>query len=114
TPDAPGIVQPLSYMTQLGCALLLVLISAVGAARAEEPYPTRPIRLVVGFGAGGPTDIPARFVADKLGGALGQRRVLGNTRAAAGVSALRGVPPRARDVSTRLLRPSSTPINPPL
>ena len=56
---------------KLGCALLLLALGAGGAARTEEPYPTRPLRLVVGFGAGGPTDIPARFVADKLGEALG-------------------------------------------
>src|SRR5215467_2542769 len=81
-PDAPGIVQSLSYMTHLCCALLLLALAA-SAARAQEPYPTRPLRLVVGFGAGGPTDIPARLVADKLGEALGQRVIVENKPAAA-------------------------------
>lgn len=65
--------------------------SAVSSARAEGAYPARPIRLVVGFGAGGPTDIPARFVADKLGTALGQRMIVENKPAAAGMLATRDV-----------------------
>ena len=71
--------------------------------RAEETYPARPIRLVVGFGAGGPTDIPARFVADKLGQALGARVVVENKPAAAGMIATRDVLAQPRDGYTLLL-----------
>jgi tripartite-type tricarboxylate transporter receptor subunit TctC len=60
-------------------------------APAQDNYPTRTIRLVVGFGAGGPTDIPARYVADKLGTALGQRVIVENKPAAAGMLATRDV-----------------------
>jgi tripartite-type tricarboxylate transporter receptor subunit TctC len=49
------------------------------------------VRLVVGFGAGGPTDIPARFIADKLGRTLGQRVVVENKPGAAGMIATRDV-----------------------
>src|SRR5262249_23328596 len=98
-------------VTKLGCALLLLALAAVGAARADEPYPTRPIRLVVGFGAGGPTDIPARFVADKLGEALGQRVVVENKPAAAGMIATRDVLSQPRDGYTLLLCTHFDPIN---
>ena len=64
---------------------------ALAGASAQDTYPTRPIRLVVGFGAGGPTDIPARFIADKLGDALGQRVIVENKPAAAGMLATRDV-----------------------
>jgi tripartite-type tricarboxylate transporter receptor subunit TctC len=111
TPDAPGVVRPLSYMTHLGCAVLLLALAAGGAARAEEPYPTRPLRLVVGFGAGGPTDIPARFVADKLGEALGQRVIVENKPAAAGMIATRDVLSQPRDGYTLLLCTHFDPIN---
>ena len=60
-------------------------------ALAQDTWPSRPIRLVVGFGAGGPTDIPARHVADKLGTALGQRMIVENKPAAAGMLATRDV-----------------------
>jgi tripartite-type tricarboxylate transporter receptor subunit TctC len=83
--------------------LVLLAIAGVGAASAQEPYPTRPVRLVVGFGAGGPTDIPARFIADKLGEALGQRVIVENKPAAAGMIATRDVLSQPRDGYTLLL-----------
>jgi tripartite-type tricarboxylate transporter receptor subunit TctC len=83
--------------------LVLLVFAAIGAAHAQEPYPTRPIRLVVGFGAGGPTDIPARFVAEKLGDALGQRVIVENKPAAAGMMATRDVLSQPRDGYTLLL-----------
>jgi tripartite-type tricarboxylate transporter receptor subunit TctC len=81
----------------------LVLLASVDAASAQEAYPSRPIRLVVGFGAGGPTDIPARFIAEKLGDALGQRVVVENKPAAAGMIATRDALSQPRDGYTLLL-----------
>jgi tripartite-type tricarboxylate transporter receptor subunit TctC len=81
----------------------LVALACLAAATAQEAYPTKPIRLVVGFGAGGPTDIPARFIADKLGEALGQRVVVENKPAAAGMIATRDVLSQPRDGYTLLL-----------
>jgi tripartite-type tricarboxylate transporter receptor subunit TctC len=72
-------------------------------AFAADNYPTRPIRLIVGFGAGGPTDIPARFVADRLGSALGQPVVVENKPAAGGIVATRDVLAQPRDGYTLLL-----------
>jgi tripartite-type tricarboxylate transporter receptor subunit TctC len=54
-------------------ALILCATSA-----AAEDYPSRPIRLVLGFTAGGPTDIPARFLADRLAKSLGKPVVVEN------------------------------------
>src|SRR6185295_17552896 len=65
------------------------LLAALPAS--ADDYPTRPVRLVVGFGAGGPTDIPARHVADKLGTLLGQRIIVENKTGAAGMLATRDV-----------------------
>ena len=73
-----------------GIAIAMTLTASLAPALAED-YPTRPVRLVVGFGAGGPTDIPARFVADKLGTLLGQRMIVENKMGAAGMLATRDV-----------------------
>ena len=62
-------MRAMSGMVPTICSVLATAV-IMGAVQAEEIYPARPVRLVVGFGAGGPTDIPARFVAEKLGEAL--------------------------------------------
>jgi tripartite-type tricarboxylate transporter receptor subunit TctC len=72
-------------------------------AAAADSYPSRPIRLVVGFGAGGPTDIPARFIADRLGAALKQSVVVENKPAAGGIVATRDVLAQPPDGYTLLL-----------
>jgi tripartite-type tricarboxylate transporter receptor subunit TctC len=97
---------------KLPSALAFVALVALAApAPAQDGYPARPIRLVVGFGAGGPTDIPARFVADKLGEALGQRVIVENKPGAAGMLATRDVLAQPRDGHTLLLCTHFEPIN---
>jgi tripartite-type tricarboxylate transporter receptor subunit TctC len=62
------------------------LLSCVAAAAAEN-YPTRPVRVVVGFPAGGPTDAIARIVAQKLTDNLGQQFFVENVGGAGGNTA---------------------------
>ncbi len=83
----------------LGFGLAVVATTAADA----QSYATRPVRLVVGFGAGGPTDIPARFIADKLGSQLGHRVIVENKPGAAGMLATRDALSQPADGHTLLL-----------
>ena len=62
----------------------LVLSLAAGGAYAQQGYPTKPIRLIVPFPAGGQTDVVARTISQKLSEAFGQQVVVDNRPGAAG------------------------------
>jgi tripartite-type tricarboxylate transporter receptor subunit TctC len=75
-------------MIRILLAALLCIVSALPSAiRAQaQTYPDRPIKMVVPFPAGGPTDGMARIVADRLGTVLGQSIVVENKGGGAGGS----------------------------
>jgi tripartite-type tricarboxylate transporter receptor subunit TctC len=65
-------------------AQTLALIGASGALQAQSSYPSRVVTLVVPFPAGGPTDVTARVLADRLAAAMGQPIVIDNRAGASG------------------------------
>jgi tripartite-type tricarboxylate transporter receptor subunit TctC len=66
------------------CAAAAWFALAVFQDAAAQSYPTRPIRLIVPFGAGGPTDVIARIFAQKLSESFGQQLVIENIPGAGG------------------------------
>lgn len=69
-----------------GLALIAALSAAApfAPARAQSDYPAKPIRLVVPFPAGGPTDVTARVVAQEMSKTIGQQIVIDNRAGAGG------------------------------
>jgi tripartite-type tricarboxylate transporter receptor subunit TctC len=55
-----------------------IVLSCAATAAAAQPYPARPMKMIVPFPAGGPTDILGRLLAQRLGEAWGQNVVVDN------------------------------------
>lgn len=89
------------------------LLSGVVAAAAEH-YPSRPVRVVVGFPAGGPTDAIARIVAQKLTDNLGQQFFVENVGGAGGNTAAGQVARVAPDGYTIMAISTGFVVNPSL
>ena len=102
-----------SYRAVAGllAALLIVLASQQTVARAETKYPTKAVRIVVPFAAGGIADITARVVAERLGARLGGRFYVENQPGAGGIAAARTVISSAPDGNTLALLTNGTAIS---
>src|SRR5262249_50920180 len=88
-----------------------VAVPGISRMPRAETYPTRPVRLIVGFEAGGAADILARLMGKWLSERLGQRFVIENRGGAGGNIAAEAVARAAPDGYTLLLLTSTDVIN---
>jgi tripartite-type tricarboxylate transporter receptor subunit TctC len=79
------------------------MLAATIAVAAAQPYPARPVTMIVPFGAGGPTDALARIVAQRISVTLGQQVVIENVTGAAGTLGIGRVARAAPDGYTLVI-----------
>lgn len=91
----------------------MLLLCGVATASAQT-YPNRPVRVVVGFPAGGPTDAIARMVSQKLADALGQQFFVENIGGAGGNTAAGQVAHATPDGYTIMAISTGFMVNPSL
>ena len=65
--------------------------SLLAGRAAAQAWPNKPITIIVPFAAGGPTDLMARIVGERMGKELGQQFIIDNTTGAAGTIAVGNV-----------------------
>jgi tripartite-type tricarboxylate transporter receptor subunit TctC len=65
-------------------AALAALLATFSLAASAQPFPNRPVHLIVAYSPGGTGDVVARIIAEKLGTALGQSVVVENRAGATG------------------------------
>jgi tripartite-type tricarboxylate transporter receptor subunit TctC len=105
---------------KLGRREFLYLAGLAGAAAAlpdngrAQGYPNKPIRIIVPFAAGGPTDVVARIVGAKVSESLGQQVIIENVLGASGNIGTRNVARAAPDGYTLLVTASGFVVNPSL
>jgi tripartite-type tricarboxylate transporter receptor subunit TctC len=97
-----------------GAGALALGAAALGRPAAAAGYPERTVRIVVPFAAGGPSDLTARLMSDKLREALGQTFIVENRGGAGGNLGIAQVARSAPDGYTLLVVSSAFVVNPGL
>jgi tripartite-type tricarboxylate transporter receptor subunit TctC len=92
----------------------LFVLAAPSPDAWPQAYPSRQIRFIVGFAAGGAADVTARMLAPKLADALGQPAIVENRAGSGGLIATEAVAKSAPDGYTLLLMPAADAVQPAL
>jgi tripartite-type tricarboxylate transporter receptor subunit TctC len=100
------------HVRALACVAALLCVLAGSGYSWADSYPARPIRLIVPFGAGGPTDVIARIVAQKLSESLGQQVYTENMPGAGGNTGVAAAARAAADGYTMLVVSTGFMVNP--
>ncbi len=105
---------PNRYSLMTACVGLFAIAGMTAVLAQEDPskYPSKPIRLVVGFAAGGGNDIIARVFGQKLSESLGQPVIVENKPGGGAIVATEHVAKSAPDGYTLLMSASGISINP--
>ena len=93
------------------CAAAILLWSAAATA---QPYPGKPIRMLIPYTPGGPTDLVGRWIAQRLQAVFGQQVVVDNRAGGGGVIAVEIAARAAPDGHTLLLTGNNHAVNPTL
>jgi len=95
-------------MLRMGAAIFLTFNAALACA---EGYPSKPIKIIVPFGAGGIADFTARTVAQKMSESLGQQVIIDNRPSAGGIIASDAVAKAEPDGYTLLLMSNGSAVS---
>ena len=91
--------------------LLAAAVAALAPWAAAQDYPTRPVRIIVPFAAGGPADVYARFLASRLQESMGQSFVVDNRPGAGSIIGTDAVAKSPADGYTLLLMSNTHTVN---
>jgi tripartite-type tricarboxylate transporter receptor subunit TctC len=95
-------------------ALVAACLAAACAVAHAQAWPNKPIRMLVGFPPGGPTDVVARLVSDKVAGQVSERFVIDNRAGAAGNIAVEILAKSTPDGHTLLYSSNAIALSPGL
>jgi tripartite-type tricarboxylate transporter receptor subunit TctC len=99
-------------MRQCLALIIVAIVAALGAAPAfAQDYPTKPVKIIVPFAAGGPADVYARFLGQRLSDALGQPFVVEDRPGAGSLIGTDAVAKSAPDGYTLLLISNTQTVN---
>ena len=99
------------FERRAACALVAGLLCVYGAAATAQSYPNKPVRVIVPFGAGGPADMYARYLAQRLQDPLGQTFVVDDRPGAGSIIGTDLVAKSPADGYTLLLMSNTHTVN---